>query len=190
LKHNKANSLLLEGCRKLGYPTKDIPQNTGGHQHSCGWCGFGCRFGEKQGTMMTFLHDAKNHGAQFMQDTFVERVLVHKGKAVGVVGYQDGRKVTVNAGKVIVAAGSIHSPALLKRSGLQNKNIGRNLHLHPVCYAFGKFDEQIDCYQGSIMTAVSEKEFSMATKKRSGSTMSNDFHNLDDECVNIAHDCC
>ena len=139
---------------------------------------------------MTFLHDAKNHGAQFMQDTFVERVLVHKGKAVGVVGYQDGRKVTVNAGKVIVAAGSIHSPALLKRSGLQNKNIGRNLHLHPVCYAFGKFDEQIDCYQGSIMTAVSEKEFSMATKKRSGSTMSNDFHNLDDECVNIAHDCC
>ncbi|KAF9960629.1 hypothetical protein BGZ65_011967 [Modicella reniformis] len=154
LKHNKPNCLLLEGCRKLGYPTKDIPQNTGGHQHSCGWCGFGCRFGEKQGTMMSFLRDAQNHGAQFMQDTFVDSVLIHKGKAVGIVGHQNGRKVTVKASKVVVSAGSIHTPVLLRRSGLRNKNIGRNLHLHPVCYVFGKFDEKIDCYQGSIMTAL------------------------------------
>ncbi|KAF9358391.1 hypothetical protein BGX26_001850 [Mortierella sp. AD094] len=155
LTHNKPNSLLLEGCQKLGYPTKNIPQNTGGHAHSCGWCGFGCRFGEKQGTMMTFLHDAKLHGAKFMQDTFIERVLIHKGKAVGVVGHQNGRKVTVKADKVVVSAGSIHSPALLQRSGLKNKNIGKNLFLHPVSYAFGRFDEKINCYEGSIMTALS-----------------------------------
>ncbi|KAF8977444.1 hypothetical protein BGZ46_007384 [Entomortierella lignicola] len=154
LTHNKANSLLLEGCRKLGYPTKDIPQNTGGHAHSCGWCGFGCRFGEKQGTMMTFLQDAKLHGAQFLQDTFVERVLISKGKAVGIVGHQNGRKVTVKADKVVVSAGSIHSPALLKRSGLKNGNIGKGLRLHPVSYAFGKFDEKVDCFSGSIMTAL------------------------------------
>ncbi|KAI7823873.1 GMC oxidoreductase-domain-containing protein [Gamsiella multidivaricata] len=154
LRHNKANSLLLEGSRRLGYPTKDIPQNTGGQQHSCGWCGFGCRFGEKQGTMMTYLADAKDHGARFLQDTFVERVLIQKGKAIGVVGHQNGRRVVVKADKVVVAAGSIHTPALLKRSGLKNKNIGRNLRLHPVSYVFGKFDERVDCYQGSIMTAL------------------------------------
>ncbi|KAI1317898.1 hypothetical protein EDD11_007560 [Mortierella claussenii] len=155
IEHNAANRLLLEGCHKLGYPTKDIPQNTANQLHSCGWCGFGCRFGEKQGTMMTFLHDAKDHGAQFMQDTFVDRVLVHKGKAVGVVGHQNGHKVTVHAEKVVVSAGSIHTPALLLRSGLKNKNIGQHLHLHPVCYVFGKFEQRIDCYQGSIMTALS-----------------------------------
>ncbi|KAG0307662.1 hypothetical protein BGZ99_001383, partial [Dissophora globulifera] len=154
LEHNRANQLLLEGCHKLGYPTKNIPQNSGNKIHSCGWCGFGCRFGEKQGTMMTFLQDAQNHGAHFMQDTFVDRVLVQKGKAVGVVGYQNGRKVTVRANRVVASAGSIHTPALLKRSGLKNKHIGQNLHLHPVVYAFGKFDERIDCYQGSIMTAL------------------------------------
>ncbi|KAF9114968.1 hypothetical protein BGX27_009296 [Mortierella sp. AM989] len=154
LTHNKANSLLIEGCRKLGYPFSNIPQNTGKQAHSCGWCGFGCRFGEKQGTMMTFLHDAKAHGAQFMHDTFVDRVLISKGKAVGVVGHQNGHKVTVKADKVVVSAGSIHSPALLKRSGLKNKNIGQNLFLHPVSYVFGKFDEKIECYQGSIMTAL------------------------------------
>ncbi|KAF9942072.1 hypothetical protein BGZ67_003082 [Mortierella alpina] len=155
LKHNTANRLLLEGCHKLGYPTKDIPQNTGHQEHSCGWCGFGCRFGEKQGTMMTFLQDAKDFGAQFMQDTFVERILIHKGKAIGVVGSQNGRKVTVKANKVVVSAGSIHSPALLQRSGLKNKNIGKNLFLHPVSYVFGKFEEEVNCYQGSIMTALS-----------------------------------
>ncbi|KAF9905871.1 hypothetical protein BX616_000900 [Lobosporangium transversale] len=154
IEHNRPNALLLEGCRRLGYPTGNIPQNTGGHKHSCGWCGFGCRFGEKQGTLMTFLVDAKNHGAQFMQDTFVEHVLIQKGKAVGVVAYQNGRKITVHAEKVVVSAGSIHTPAILQRSGLKNKHIGRHLHLHPVNYVFGKFDEKIECYQGSIMTAI------------------------------------
>ncbi|GJJ72308.1 long-chain-alcohol oxidase [Entomortierella parvispora] len=155
LKHNTPNRLLLEACHKLGYPYKNIPQNTAHQEHSCGWCGFGCRFGEKQGTMMTFLQDAKDHGAQFMQDSFVEKVLVQKGRAVGVVGYQNGGgRFAIKANKVVVSAGSIHTPALLQRSGLKNKNIGKNLHLHPVTYVFGKFDEKIDCYQGSIMTAL------------------------------------
>ncbi|KAG0362566.1 hypothetical protein BG005_005144 [Podila minutissima] len=154
LEHNTPNRLLLEGCHKLGYPTKNIPQNTAHQKHSCGWCGFGCRYGEKQGTMMTFLQDAQDNGAHFMQDTFIERVLINKGKAVGVVGHQNGHKVVVKAGKVVVSAGSIHSPALLKRSGLKNKHIGQHLFLHPVVYAFGKFDERIDTYQGSIMTAL------------------------------------
>ncbi|KAG0031545.1 hypothetical protein BGZ81_001020 [Podila clonocystis] len=154
LEHNTPNRLLLEGCHKLGYPTKNIPQNTAHQKHSCGWCGFGCRYGEKQGTMMTFLQDAKDNGAHFMQDTFIERVLINKGKAIGVVGHQNGHKVVVKASKVVVSAGSIHSPALLKRSGLKNKHIGQHLFLHPVVYGFGKFDERIDTYQGSIMTAL------------------------------------
>jgi len=105
---------------------------------------------------MTFLQDAKDHGAKFMHDSFVEKVLVHKGRAVGVVGHQTGGgQFTIKASKVIVSAGSIHTPALLQRSGLKNKNIGKNLHLHPVTYIFGKFDEKVNCYQGSIMTAVS-----------------------------------
>ncbi|KFH71384.1 hypothetical protein MVEG_01683 [Podila verticillata NRRL 6337] len=154
LEHNTPNRLLLEGCHKLGYPAKNIPQNTAYQKHSCGWCGFGCRFGEKQGTMMSFLQDAKDNGTHFMHDTFVERVLISKGKAVGVVGHQNGHKVVVKANKVVVSAGSIHSPAVLKRSGLKNKHIGQHLFLHPVVYAFGKFDEKIDTYQGSIMTAL------------------------------------
>lgn len=32
----------------------------------------------------------------------------------------------------IVSAGTIHSPAVLMRSGLKNPRIGRNLRLHPV----------------------------------------------------------
>ena len=42
-------------------------------------------------------------------------------------------KLTVRARRcVVVAAGSLHTPCVLLRSGFKNKNIGRHLHLHPV----------------------------------------------------------
>lgn len=42
LSHSRGNQLLIEGSRKLGYHIDRIPQNTGGNQHSCGFCGHGC----------------------------------------------------------------------------------------------------------------------------------------------------
>ncbi len=47
----------------------------------------------------------------------------------------------VNAKVVISACGSIHTPALLLRSGLKHKLIGKHLTLHPVIGAGGIFDK-------------------------------------------------
>jgi hypothetical protein len=38
INHNHANRMILEGARKLGYTAKDVPQNTGGQEHYCGYC--------------------------------------------------------------------------------------------------------------------------------------------------------
>ncbi|WP_280372688.1 GMC family oxidoreductase N-terminal domain-containing protein, partial [Nocardia abscessus] len=43
----------------------------------------------------------------------------------------DGVAIEVHARAVVVSAGAIQTPALLRRSGLRNTNIGRNLRLHP-----------------------------------------------------------
>ena len=56
----------------------------------------------------------------------VDRVVVDRGKATGVV--VDGEEL--DAGAVILAAGAIHSPAVLLRSGLDRPGVGANLADH------------------------------------------------------------
>lgn len=46
--------------------------------------------------------------------------------------------IAVRAGAVISSAGSLHTPALLLRSGVTCRgNVGRHLRLHPVCMTMG-----------------------------------------------------
>ncbi|KAK7835097.1 long-chain-alcohol oxidase fao4a [Quercus suber] len=80
--------------------------------------------------------------------------------------YNGAKDIAVIESKVtIVACGAISTPALLKKSGLKNGNIGKNLHLHPVTMAWGYFpdtplpnvwpEEDKKSYEGGIMTAMS-----------------------------------
>ncbi|KAG1474651.1 hypothetical protein G6F56_000232 [Rhizopus delemar] len=156
IKHNGPNQVLIDGCKVLGYPTDDVPQNTGGKPHECHFCFCGCRAGVKNGSMNTWLRDAYENHAKFLDKTKVKKVLIEDGKAVGVeclVHYE--KTVRFKADQVVVSGGSFQSPGVLLRSGLKNKNIGRNLHVHPVAAAFGYFDRKIKPYEGSIMTAIS-----------------------------------
>jgi choline dehydrogenase-like flavoprotein len=61
-------------------------------------------------------------------DRRVERVVVAGGRACGVV-LADGTQV--DAGRVVLAAGAIHSPAILLRSGIAAPGLGRGLQDHP-----------------------------------------------------------
>ncbi|KAJ3171036.1 hypothetical protein HDU88_008070 [Geranomyces variabilis] len=164
--HNPANSILMEGSQRLGMPHGPIPQNTAGQAHECGYCMYGCPYGEKQSTHVTFLKDAAETGnARFVEGVKVERVLHRRGRAAGVVGTvrrreEDGGgeiKLRVDARRVVVSAGAIHTPALLLRSGFKNKNIGRSLRLHPAIFVFGVFpdrEKQVKPWSGSIMTVL------------------------------------
>lgn len=177
-KHNKANQLLIAGSKKLGYPIATIPQNTGGHAHACGHCGFGCVYSEKQSGPVTWLRDAAEAGAKFMIETQVEQLLFaanptsplptrsnlddytpssKRKYCIGaLVKNRRGQLALVRAREaVIVSAGTINSPAILMRSGLKNPRIGRNLRLHPVTPTTGYYDEPIETWNGAIMTAVS-----------------------------------
>ena len=58
---------------------------------------------------------------------------------------------------VIAACGAIHTPALLKRSGLQNPNIGKHLKLHPATVVFGVYDEQLKPWEGTMQALYSDQ---------------------------------
>ncbi|KAI8388548.1 uncharacterized protein BYT42DRAFT_611581 [Radiomyces spectabilis] len=156
IKHNGPNQILVDGCKQLGFPVADLHQNTDGQAHACNWCFAGCKDGIKNGTVNSWLRDANDHGARFLDRTKVLRVVTEKGVAVGVEAVvQYSHHVTIRAKQVVVAGGSLQSPGILLRSGLTNKNIGRHLRLHPCSITFGFFDRNIDMFEGSIMTAVS-----------------------------------
>jgi choline dehydrogenase-like flavoprotein len=63
--------------------------------------------------------------------------------------------VTIRARAVVAAAGSVQTPALLRRSGLTNPNIGRHLHLHPATGVWGVFDEEVRPWEGGMQTRYS-----------------------------------
>ncbi|RHY63313.1 hypothetical protein DYB30_002553 [Aphanomyces astaci] len=139
--HNVPNQVLLDGAIKLGYPVEAVPQNTNGHVHECGFCTLGCPYGEKQGSHVTWLRDAADAGAKFVDGCYVDKVTYVKDAASGVEAtvLNGSVRLVVKAKTVVCCAGSLHTPALLLRSGLRNPNIGRHLRLHPVVTVHGFF---------------------------------------------------
>ncbi len=156
---NPQNTYLEQGCKALGQHVGIIPRNVKGCE-DCSYCAFGCTYGAKQGTLKTYLQDAYEHGARIVVRAEVQRVLIERGRAVGalmMVTDANGQQheVTVKAKAVVVCAGSIHTPAILRRSGLNNPHIGDNLRLHPVAVVFSIFDEPVHPWAGVPMSRYS-----------------------------------
>lgn len=147
-------SLLERACDRLGLGCGVIPINTPGcaDPAACGWCPYGCAAGRKQSTLKTYLPDAAEHGARICVGAEARRVLVKGGRAVGVEAGMNGQTLTVKAKIVVAAAGALHTPALLRRSGLVNPNIGRNLYLHPTVAALGFYPELVEPWRGPMLT--------------------------------------
>jgi choline dehydrogenase-like flavoprotein len=159
--HSRQTERLMRGCEALGYHHGVIPRNAVDcAQDECGWCCFGCVTGGKHGALKTWLADAQAAGAAIIVRAFAERVLIENGRAVGMTAWvkdTDGieHPLTVRARVVVSAAGPLHSPALLMRSGLRNPNIGRHLRLHPTSPARGEYAEPIEMWRGPILTGYS-----------------------------------
>jgi long-chain-alcohol oxidase len=145
--------LLQDGAQKLGWSSGSQPRNVRGcaQGRECGYCGLGCRVGAKMSTTKTWLADAHDRGGRLVVRTKVDRVLVEGGRARGIEGRTAaGHRLVVRSRAVVAACGAIQTPALLKRSGLQNANIGHNLKVHPVAAVFGVFDAEVNGWEGTL----------------------------------------
>jgi choline dehydrogenase-like flavoprotein len=142
--------LLERGCDQLGYGCGVVPRNVQGCGE-CGWCPFGCAAGAKQSTLKTYLQEAADHGARFLVNAYCRKVLIENERAVGAEAQVGPHLVTVRAKAVVVAAGSLHSPALLTRSGLTNPNLGLNLRLHPSVPVYGEYAEPVEMWRGPML---------------------------------------
>jgi long-chain-alcohol oxidase len=163
LDHNRRSrreELVHCGLVRLGWHQDSMPRNVRGCDQdvSCGYCPYGCRLGAKQSTVKTWLADASATGARILADTHAERVVVERGAARGVRARTvSGFIVHVRAEAVVVACGSINTPALLRRSGLGNGAVGRHLRLHPVAATLGLFDREVRPWEGTMQAIYSDE---------------------------------
>lgn len=70
------------------------------------------------------LQQAVEHGAQLHTGVQVLRVLFAQGHAIGVEARSNGALQTFRAGRVILSAGGIASPAILQHSGVKRAGSG------------------------------------------------------------------
>jgi choline dehydrogenase-like flavoprotein len=156
--HNRNNAVIADGCAKLGYSMRPIPRNATCTGDQCGYCCMGCAYGRKQSTANTYLRDAVESGASVYANVRVERVRVENGVAVGVDAVTgSGGKLAVDAPLVVLAAGSLRTPALLARSGVKSAHLGKHLHLHPTTAIVAEFDEPIEAWHGPMQTALCDE---------------------------------
>jgi choline dehydrogenase-like flavoprotein len=136
---------IRRGAERLGWHGGYLRRNARGCRGS-GVCAFGCPTGAKQHVGEVYLPRALEAGATVVTDARAERILVRDGRAVGV---QAG-PLTVHADTVVVAAGAIHTPLLLARSGLGGASgaLGRRLSVHPATAIWGVLDEPVDMSRG------------------------------------------
>ncbi|MFL5870105.1 MAG: GMC family oxidoreductase N-terminal domain-containing protein, partial [Solirubrobacterales bacterium] len=162
---------LKDACERLGYDFGPITRNADRELYSpetAAYMGFGDPSGSKQSTAKTYLIDAQARGAEILAGCRAARILVSDGRAVGVqAAWADPdaaaangappTRLEVRAPVVVVACGSVESPALLLRSGIGGPAVGDYLRLHPTVAVTGYYDEPQNWMWGPPQAALSHQ---------------------------------
>lgn len=145
------NALVAKrGADALGWSGDFIYRNAKGCVGS-GVCAFGCPTSAKQHTGITYVPKAWDAGATTYTSVRARRVETAGGHARAVeAATAGGGRLRVECDHVVIACGAVHTPLLLRRSGLGSASgeLGRNLSIHPATAVRALFDEEIDMARG------------------------------------------
>jgi choline dehydrogenase-like flavoprotein len=152
----RSNELAMQGSTALGYEAHVIRRYAKGCLGT-GQCLQGCRTGAKQSTNLNYVPEVMRRGGHVVSCAPVHRVVFDKRRATAVTGWFQhpttkkwGAKFVFRAKKaVIVAASATHTPCILMRSGVKNRNLGRYFRAHPGTGVFGLYDDPVDMNIGA-----------------------------------------
>ncbi len=149
--------VLRRGAERLG--VRHAPLNRPQRDcHGSGICAFVCPRNAKLDMRLTYLPRACAAEAAIYARCRVERVVMEGDRAVGVTAQimslqPTGRYLHLRARHgVVVAAGTLSTPLLLKASGIRHPHLGRHLHLHPSLSLFAEMEEPVFGWRGVMQS--------------------------------------
>jgi choline dehydrogenase-like flavoprotein len=147
------------GFRALGARLEPVLSYTDENCTCCGSCLQGCPTNAGRSTENAYIAQAVvRHGLELRACCGVERVAIDDGcdgrRATGIEYVDaDGRRAAIAAAVVVVAAGTLNTPGLLVRSGVEDPLVGATLGFHPARIVCGRFDEPQDAHMVYPITA-------------------------------------
>lgn len=150
------NRLTRDILRQAGLDPKPLPRSVVGCK-ATGDCLTGCATGAKQSVDRVYIPVAVDHGAQVYTCSHVDRIRFKGTRAVAVEGRvvdPDGQvrlaPFRVRAARVVVAAGTLHTPVILRRSGVRlGGRVGGTFQAHISGFAVGVMDQVVDPWVGA-----------------------------------------
>jgi choline dehydrogenase-like flavoprotein len=135
-----AAALIMESAQDLGFEwtklSKIVYQDK--CRPDCDKCVMGCPYGAIWTSRM-FVEDACANGSILLTGAHVKRVLQENHTAHGVEFIYQGRQRRAFANTIILAAGGIGTPLILRQSGIQN--VGSDFFFDPLIIAMGTVDD-------------------------------------------------
>ena len=151
------NLLMRKGCEALGWKGEPIRRNSRGCK-GIGVCMSGCVEGAKMSMDRSYVPAFVDLAGDLYTDCRIEKVVVDKGRAVGVMGTfvnpvtlaDSERTLEVRAKAVVLSCGTMGTPVLLLKNALANssRQVGKNLHNHTATGMVGFFEEEVQAWNG------------------------------------------
>lgn len=136
---------IMEAAQALGMNWQLLPKfiNPDKCRPDCGVCMLGCPTGAKW-TAREYVKQATGMGAELITRTSVEEVLRDNGTAIGVKTKGPGGVKAYFSEIVIVAAGGLGTPVILKRSGIDEA--GKGFFGDPLVFTYGEYEGKGSIY--------------------------------------------
>jgi choline dehydrogenase-like flavoprotein len=130
---------LLEGAKSLGWSCEEVPR----------WYRYAEKpdpspvEGVRQSMSETYIPAFLNVGGEVVSDLKIVGIKPYANGWRAFGRRSDGNSVTIKASRVIVSAGAIQTPVLLRRSGITH-NVGNSLKLHATAKVVAQFEEEVN----------------------------------------------
>jgi choline dehydrogenase-like flavoprotein len=136
-----ASTRIAEAGLQLGMPWHPQDKFMQPFRHGrfdCGaHCMLGCRCRAKWNAA-EYVDDAVAAGCELITGARVDRVRIEDGHARGVVGRIGGRELRVDADRVVIAAGGLGTPVILRNSGFERAGEGITMDTTAMVYGLAK----------------------------------------------------